>query len=68
MANIDTQQYFLETKDSKEKSVLNMRDQLLQIILHERGMKGMDEKVLSTRAISKHLAVQTKAGINFKAP
>ena len=47
----NTQQYFLETKDSKEQSVLNTRDQLLKIVLHDYGMKGLDENALSTWAI-----------------
>ena len=57
----NTQQYFLETKDSKEQSVLNTRDQLLKIVLHDYGMKGLDENALSTRAISNHLAVRRKS-------
>ena len=57
----NTQQYFLETKDSKEQSVLNTRDQLLKIVLHDYGMKGLDENAVSTWAISNHLAVHHKS-------
>ena len=52
---------FLETKDSKEQSVLNTCNQLLKIVLHDYGMKGLDENALSTRAISNHLAVRRKS-------
>ena len=53
----NTQQYLPETKGSKEESVLNTRNQLLQIILNKHGLKNLDENTLSIRARSQQLAV-----------
>ena len=53
----NTEQYLLDTKDFKESAVLDMRDQLLQIVLNEHGMKQCPQEHMSDRTITNLLHI-----------
>ena len=53
----NTEQDLFDTKDSKESAVLDMRDQLLQIVLNEHGMNQCPQEHMSDRTIANHLRI-----------
>ena len=46
----NTEQYLSDTKDSKDSAVLDMRNQLLQIVLNEHGMKQCPQEHMADRS------------------
>ena len=51
----NTEQYLSDTKDSKDSAVLDMRDQLLEIVLNKHGMKQYPQEHMSDRTIANPL-------------
>ena len=59
-------QFFSETKQSRNSQVQQMRNEMLQVILHKHGMQETIGQKVSNRLLAEHLHVRKKAVAKYR--
>ena len=58
----NVEHFFAATKNTRDAEVLGMRENLLQIALHNHGMKDTTNTELPNAAIEKHFSMHVQEG------